>query len=481
MKRSVPSSSPDVSCCGSPAAPMPRALPISAFRSPPEAILQTAQSRTGKQAWARWLLDGFSAVRQELSEQKRALRVLSCCTGMCGEHFALEALDVKHEILSASDLKLDARLSASFHVEAGHVYDDMSGQLLPPSSTAKCSLHPGANCQDKQRPDLLVAGFPCQPFSKLGSAAKTREGPRSHPQFPAMKQLLEVIANRRPRMCVIENVETMDVAYPSTCDDQLSPLQEFVGFLRTKARYNCRVVNVNARDFHEGPRGNRLFFMATDQDVDTSGLMLSRALGWCVDAVADRRNSPPTPFVGSLLDFEAQPPAKKPRKSSRMGWKADHDAIMAGIPGANSNRWFTLGGVSKQALGALTEREADAVEVDWALLCSKAGVSFRDRGFRKGKFADVSQAPSYSRYGTISDISLLRSTKVYSYEKGQVVPSSVLCRSLGYPSSYRFPNVIEASSTADLLGESFSLPALSVAMYPLILSTEIPDMWTGPV
>jgi DNA (cytosine-5)-methyltransferase 1 len=123
--------------------------------------------------------------------------------------------------------------------------------------------------------DLLVAGFPCQPFSHAG-LRKGFEDDRGN----IFKRILDVIESKRPRVVLLENVKGLqtlknhdgtsalnvileDLRHPNRSGDYPSKHED-----REDVRYFVAKPKVlNARDFGLPQNRNRLFIVAIRSDV----------------------------------------------------------------------------------------------------------------------------------------------------------------------------------------------------------------------
>ena len=143
----------------------------------------------------------------------RGLRVDSCCAGLGTERIACKTLGIPMVGGVVSEPKKEA---ASFLIENGlavdHLVENMSAHCRP---EAFCERH-GKTCRlhDGDRPDVLVVGPPCQPFSILRHDA-AKSGPEKHPLFSLTMgggedphdNVPSVVRAVRPRSLLMEQVE----------------------------------------------------------------------------------------------------------------------------------------------------------------------------------------------------------------------------------------------------------------------------------
>ena len=116
---------------------------------------------------------------------------------------------------------------------------------------------PDASFPDAGECDLLVAGFPCQPFSRLGAQPGFRDGDRGL----LYTQIVRALRASRPRAFLLENV-------PGLADTG-DALQEIVESLRGVG-YDVQAEVVTARGLTAQSR-KRLFFVGLLRDEDDKG------------------------------------------------------------------------------------------------------------------------------------------------------------------------------------------------------------------
>lgn len=129
--------------------------------------------------------------------------------------------------------------SAEVDYHACKVYCDNFGEPFGPESDRlpndiRDIGIPGAN-SDLPNPDVITAGFPCQPYSRCYTKAKGIADPRGGPMFA---ELLRVIHREQPPLVVLENVPGLLSPRAKSAWDMLHD-----GLMAYRYRMTFRVVN----------------------------------------------------------------------------------------------------------------------------------------------------------------------------------------------------------------------------------------------
>ena len=170
------------------------------------------------------------------SRPKKLKTYIDLFCGIGGFHLAAESLGMK--CVFACDIDEEARRAYEHNFEITP-FGDIT------SITAK-------NIPDH---DLLCAGFPCQPFSIIGS----RKG-FDDPRGGMFKEILRVIRVKRPKAILLENVR------------QLATMQkgQVLGSIKSEIEKQGYYVDskiLNALNFGVPQKRERVFILATRKDI----------------------------------------------------------------------------------------------------------------------------------------------------------------------------------------------------------------------
>ncbi len=157
------------------------------------------------------------------------------CAGYGGIHLGLKRIIPNLRLIAACEIEAFAIANLVAKMEAG-LMDP--APIWPNLKTFPCEPF-------REKVDLLVAGYPCQPFSHAGKR-RGKEDPRH--LWPSIQRAIQSI---RPRYCFFENVEGhLTLGFKDVCHD----LDE-LGYIFTAGLFTAEEVSAPQ------PR-ERLFIMA---------------------------------------------------------------------------------------------------------------------------------------------------------------------------------------------------------------------------
>jgi DNA (cytosine-5)-methyltransferase 1 len=174
---------------------------------------------------------------------------LSMFTGAGGLDYGFEAAGFR----TAVALEVDDRCGATLRANRNEwplIVDDIAN--IPTERILRAAkLKP-------EEADVLIAGPPCQPFSKSGFWATGEAGRLNDPRAATLKGYLRVLEEARPRTFLIENVEGLGF---KAKDEGLRLIRAELDRINNKhrTRYNAFVQVLNAADFGVPQIRRRLF------------------------------------------------------------------------------------------------------------------------------------------------------------------------------------------------------------------------------
>ncbi len=130
--------------------------------------------------------------------RKRPLRLATCCSGMEAPCFALQDMGQPFRLVLSCEKVPALQTFIRVHHHPQRMLDDV---------TSKAFLDAGGEA------DLMVAGFPCQPFSTQGK--NEGEGDTKN-RGTIVWYILQWLANHRPAAFVLENVSGLHARHPET-------------------------------------------------------------------------------------------------------------------------------------------------------------------------------------------------------------------------------------------------------------------------
>eukprot|EP00959_Pyramimonas_sp_CCMP1952_P038967 815887-Pyramimonas_sp.AAC.1 len=126
------------------------------------------------------------------------------------------------------------------------IKDEISGTIIERNSIKSCMS------EQSGRPDFLIAGFPCQPFSQARRGRYSDDGVCAHPSFDASSGIHRALDLLEPSAFLLENVLGMNRPDARADDAGVTgaaqtPLQRFLHTLSSKGRYiyKCYTENLD--------------------------------------------------------------------------------------------------------------------------------------------------------------------------------------------------------------------------------------------
>ena len=182
------------------------------------------------------------------------LKALSLYTGMGGLDFGFEAAG----FTTVAAVEADPAVAAT--IRLNRKWEVLQESLDPRRATAVCA---SAAIQDAGRIDIVIAGPPCQPFSKAAYWREDGASGLDDPRSKTLSAFLRVVALTRPRAFLLENVPGFAApGHSGGLDRVLKGVARLNSLLGT--RYQVRWSKLNAADFGVPQIRERVFLIAAD-------------------------------------------------------------------------------------------------------------------------------------------------------------------------------------------------------------------------
>ena len=161
--------------------------------------------------WAQRLKDLLS-VRMDFTG--RPLRLATGCSGAEAPHFALQQL-VGHEgfeQLWGSEINENPRRFILKNCSCQHLFEDVCYIM---EGGGRCARHGGHCSVPAGEVDIFVGGFPCTPYS-FCNPKRFKRNCFTEPAAVPFFEMRKFIAERRPRLVILENVRGLLAPNPET-------------------------------------------------------------------------------------------------------------------------------------------------------------------------------------------------------------------------------------------------------------------------
>lgn len=182
------------------------------------------------------------------------LKALSLFTGMGGLDFGFEAAG----FTTIAAVEADPAVAAT--IRLNRKWEVLQESLDPRRAAGICA---SAAIQDAGPIDIVIAGPPCQPFSKAAYWREDGASGLDDPRSKTLSAFLRVVALVRPRAFLLENVPGFAApGHSGGLDRVLKGVARMNGLLGM--RYQVRWAKLNAADFGVPQMRERVFLIAAD-------------------------------------------------------------------------------------------------------------------------------------------------------------------------------------------------------------------------
>lgn len=161
--------------------------------------------------WAQRLKDLLNV---QLDFTDRPLRLATGCSGAEAPHFALQQL-VGHrgfEQMWGSEINENPRRFILKNCSCQHLFEDVCFVM---KGGGRCARHGGHCTVPSGEIDIFIGGFPCTPYS-FCNPKRFKRNCFTEPAAAPFFEMRKFIAERRPRLVILENVRGLLAPNPET-------------------------------------------------------------------------------------------------------------------------------------------------------------------------------------------------------------------------------------------------------------------------
>lgn len=504
-------------CSGGVAAPIAASPGVSSATPDRDGVHDAASMamrgmpRTG--SWVQRTRRLAASRRGLLGQQLRPLLTTSACSGTNSHIAALKALGVHVIELASAEPKEHAYEFVRQNGLLGrHHYRDVASMISRQEACRLCS----GTCFPGERPDVFVAGWPCQPHSTQRSGNMAKVAPRDHPGFAVARAVIAYIRRHRPRTVVLENtpgwshVHEYDGVAQAGLSWALDQLVEFYAHARVDMNLNIWVAV-------ERPR---TYILLVDRDVPDAEQVCTQSAALLEHIKTGRAQESPE----KLADYVLRPSDPRwtaevlqalcssascgEKRKASDGAAASRAVAEGGMPKWKEqsdvwrSRWRSQGwhGADMHPLSGARlwqmpaqDRTREILEIILLSACVGTGTCPRDadqlRKLKSELTGNPSQNPVWQpclrkhvaglplHVGTVC-----RSTRLYSYREDRLITPGEAMRAHGWEADNINLNTqgLDINHGYDLLGESMALPCIGTAIWSLLLvggNSTFPGMW----
>ena len=163
------------------------------------------------------------------SNGKRVIQVVSACSGLGTEAFALGNLRKEHKLVMVAETQKHLRQWLRLHHSPEVVARDVRSKGFQ---------------QNGDDTDLFVAGFPCQSFSSAGENLALDD-----PRGELVHAILDWLQSHRPRSFILENVKGLATRHKQVLKGLLARIREIPASSGLGGNYVVRWKVLNSLDF----------------------------------------------------------------------------------------------------------------------------------------------------------------------------------------------------------------------------------------
>lgn len=429
---------------------------------------------------------------------RKKLAVVSGCSGMCAEGWALKLMGMFVDSINCCDLKNLSHdvIAANFEGQVSHFFHTVADQVAGEGCYYQHDCGAPVNCCEDTAPDLGCIGTPCQPFSRQRTKRHHPGSVQAHKDYNAtFKDLLDWLVHFEPKAGFAEQVEGFELPDLKTSASKVTPLDRLLEMLENctwgHGGYHVLPVHMDATAWlnMSRPRIYIIFVRKDCGDKDTI-----KAIARTIQDITQlRAEFPPNTWMdlllppGDQLDQEMKHylnwmrvgnTDKEETHGRLKQWERDSLSWRDKL-GVSPNYapWTGQAGFTAVPGLNLTPRIKDLMDCVVIDRMRSKGQNFSDtKAEMRDVFLDVSQSHVRKCF-TMNTVNkcLTTSSVLYSFGAGRIVLPKEMQWFQGYPKSVRMPSTVSPSDLRTFVGEGMFLPSVATVLYSLILHVPMMD------
>lgn len=171
------------------------------------------------------------------------MKIGTLFSGIGAPEEALKELGIKHDIIFACDNNISAKKTYLKNNHPKYFYDDINGIDL----------------NEIEEVDILVFGFPCQPFSLAGRGCGMEDF-----RGKLVLKAIDILLKIKPKYFIAENVPGLKT------QDKGRTLKNLMKRMRNTGKYSVKYKILDSKDFGVPQQRKRIIIVGTRTDLENN-------------------------------------------------------------------------------------------------------------------------------------------------------------------------------------------------------------------